>query len=191
MDAILQKSLVEEIDEIQNGANKAIRVENYEEGAIYYRNPDIFYNRYDLMNDTPNKFNDAKLDLQNLKNEDDPLWNEAKPVLIGCSFYKLEPLSYLIVNQSELAIISPNGNMIEKLEADAVPHDKDGNEFNEVPKTPSEVIGQCLQHKVCIYEVKNIPKNFSSNLYVQYQCFHEHNNILLKYLLLNNNYKYF
>ncbi len=174
LDAILQKNLVEEIDEIQNGANIAIRVENYEEGTVYYWTPDIFHNRYDLMKELFNKFNDEELELQNLKNEDDPLWDEAKPVLIGYSFYKLEPLSYLIGNQSEIAIISPNGNMIGKLEVDVAPHDEEGNEFDEVPETPSELIGQCLQYKVCIYGVKNIPKNFSSNLTVEYQCFHDH-----------------
>ena len=188
LDAILQKNLVEEIDEIQNGANIAIRVENYEEGTVYYWTPDIFHNRYDLMKELFNKFNDEELDLENLKNEDDPLWDEAKPVLIGYSFYKLEPLSYLIGNQSEIAIISPNGNMIGKLEVDVAPHDEDGNEFDEVPETPSELIGQCLQYKVCIYEVKNIPKNFSSNLKVEYQCFTDHTNLSTKiYNKLGNN----
>ena len=180
LDAILQKNLVEEIDDIQNGANIAIRVENYEEGTVYYWTPDIFHNRYDLMKELFNKFNDEELDLQNLKNEEDPLWDEAKPVLLGYSFYKLEPLSYLIGNRSELAIISPNGNMIGKLDADVAPHDDDGNEFDEVPETPSELIGQCLQYKVCIYGVKNIPKNFSSELKVEYQCFHDHTNVSTK-----------
>ena len=180
LDAILQKNLVEEIDEIQNYANIAIRVENYEEGTVYYWTPDIFHNRYDLMKELFNKFNDEELDLQNLKNEDDPLWDEAKPVLMGYSFYKLEPLSYLIGNQSELAIVSPKGNMIGKLEVDVAPHDDEGNEFDEVPETPSELIGQCLQYKVCIYGVKNIPKNFSNELKVEYQCFHDHTNISTK-----------
>ena len=36
LDAILQKNLVEELEEIQNGSNIAIRVENYEEGTVYY-----------------------------------------------------------------------------------------------------------------------------------------------------------
>ena len=188
LDAILQKNLVEEIDEIQNGANIAIRVENYEEGTVYYWTPDIFHNRYDLMKELFNKFNDEELDLENLKNEEDPLWDEAKPVLIGYSFYKLEPLSYLIGNQSEIAIISPNGNMIGKLEVDVAPHDDEGNEFDEVPETPSELIGQCLQYKVCIYEVKNIPKNFSSNLKVEYECFTDHTTLSTKiYNKLGNN----
>ena len=112
LDAIIQKNLIEETDEINNGSNISIRVENYEEGTVYYWTPDIFHNRYDLMKELFNKFSDEELDLQKLKNEDDPLWDEAKPVLIGYSFYKLEPLSYLIAYKSELSIISPSGNMI-------------------------------------------------------------------------------
>ncbi len=180
LDAILQKNLVEDIDEYKNGSNIAIRVENYEEGTVYYWTPDIFHNRYDLMKELFNKFSDEELDIQNLKNEDDPLWDDAKPVLIGYSFYKLEPLSYLISNKSELAIVSPNGNMIGKLEADVFPYDDDGNEFDEVPENPNEIIGQCLKYKVCIYAVKNIPKNFSSDLKVEYQCFHDHTNLSTK-----------
>ena len=174
LEAILQKNLVEEIKEIKNGSNIAIRVENFEEGTVYYWTPDIFHNRYDLMKELFNKFNDDELDLQNLKKEDDPLWDEPKPVLLGYSFYKLEPLSYLISNKSELAIISPNGNMIGKLEADVFPHDDEGNEFEEVPENPNELIGQCLQYKICIYGVKNIPKNFSNNLKVEFQNLQDH-----------------
>ena len=180
LDAILQKNLVEETEEFIAGSNIAIRVENYEEGTVYYWSPDTFHNRYDLMKELFNKFSDEELDIQNLKKEDDPLWDEAKPVLIGYSFYKLEPLSYLIANRSELAIVSPQGNMIGKLEADVAPHDEDGNEFDEVPENPSEIIGQCLQYKVCIYAIKNIPKNFSSDLKVEYQCFTDHTNFSTK-----------
>ena len=180
LDAIIQKNLVEETDEINKGSNISIRVENYEEGTVYYWTPDIFHNRYDLMKELFNQFNDEELDLQKLKNEEDPLWDEAKPILIGYSFYKLEPLSYLISNKSELAIISPNGNMIGKLEVDVVPHDEDGDEFEEVPENPIEIIGQCLQYKVCIYAVKNIPKNFSNELKVEYQCFNDNSNFSTK-----------
>ena len=174
LEAILQKNLVEEIKEIKNGSNIAIRVENFEEGTVYYWTPDIFHNRYDLMKELFNKFNDDELDLQNLKKEDDPLWDEPKPVLLGYSFYKLEPLSYLISNKSELAIISPNGNMIGKLEADVFPHDDEGNEFEDEPENPNELIGHCVQYKVCICGVKNIPKNFSNNLKVEFQNLQDH-----------------
>ena len=180
LEAILQKNLVEETEEFIVGSNIAIRVENYEEGTVYYWSPDTFHNRYDLMKELFNKFSDEELDIQNLKKEDDPLWDEAKPVLIGYSFYKLEPLSYLIANRSELAIVSPQGNMIGKLDADVAPHDEDGNEFDEVPENPCEIIGQCLQYKVCIFAVKNIPKNFSSDLKVEYQCFSDHTNLSTK-----------
>jgi hypothetical protein len=180
LDAILQKNLVEEIKDIKNGSNISIRVENFEEGTVYYWTPDIFHNRYDLMKELFNKFNDDELDIQNLKKEDDPLWDEPKPVLLGYSFYKLEPLSYLISNKSDLAIISPNGNIIGRLEADVFPHDDEGNEFEDVPENPNELIGQCLKYKVCICEVKNIPKNFSNNIKVEFQNLQDHTTVSSK-----------
>ena len=178
LEALLQKDLVEEIDKIKTGPNISIRVENNEEGTVYYWTPNIFQNRYDLMKELFDKISDEELDIRNLKNEDDPLWDEAKPVLIGYSFYKLEPVSYLIGNKFDCAIISPNGNIIGKLEVEVTPHDENGKEFEEVPENPMELIGQTLYYKISILEVKNIPSNISHNLKVDYQCFHDNNTTL-------------
>ena len=81
-----------------------LRIENYEEGTVYYWNTETFHNRYDLMKDLFNKYNDEELDILNLKNEDDPLWDESKPNLLGYAFYKLEPICYLMSNESEIRI---------------------------------------------------------------------------------------
>ena len=89
LDVALQKNLLEELDQINTPTNIVIRVENYEEGTVYYWNTETFHNRYDLMKELFNKFNDDDLDIQNLKKEDDPLWDEGKPVLLGYAFYKL------------------------------------------------------------------------------------------------------
>ena len=188
LDVIFPKNYVEEIEEIQNGSNITIRVENYEEGIVYYWTPIIFNNRYNLVKELFNKFKDEELDFKYLEKEDDPLLDEAKPILIGYSLYKLEPLSYLTDNPSELSIFSPNGNVIGKLKMDVFPHDEKGYEFDEVPESPSELIGECLQYKVCIYEVKNIPKNLANELKVEYQYFYDHSIISTKiYNKLNNN----
>ena len=185
LDAILQKNLVEDIedntiDNLNPSANIAIRVENYEEGTVYFWPPDTFHNRYDLMKELFNRFNDEDLDIQNLKKEEDPLWDEAKPVILGYAFYKLEPVTYLLSNRSEISIVSPDGVIIGKLEVDVVPHDEEGNEYEEVPENPSELIGQCLMYKVCIFNLKSLPNNFCSNLRVEYDCFHDHSNISTK-----------
>ena len=46
--------------------------------------------------------------------------------------------------------------------------------FDEIPELPSELIGQKLLYKVKIINIKNIPKNFSANLKVEYQSFYDH-----------------
>ena len=42
------------------------------------------------------KFTDDELDIQNIKKEEDPLWDEPKPSLLGCAYYKLEPVAVTI-----------------------------------------------------------------------------------------------
>jgi hypothetical protein len=132
------------------------------------------------MKELFNKFNDDDLDIQNLKKEDDPLWDEGKPQLLGYAFYKLEPVAYLMSNQSVISIVSPNGNIVGKIEVDIIPHDENGNEYDEVPETPSELIGQSLLYKVVILNIKNLAKNFSNNVTVEYQCFYDHSIIKTK-----------
>ena len=132
------------------------------------------------MKELFNKFNDDDLDIQNLKKEDDPLWDEGKPVLLGYAFYKLEPVAYLMDNQSIISIVSPNGNVVGKIEINIIPHDENGNEYDEVPEVPSELIGQSLLYKVVIMNIKNLSKNFSNNIRVEYQCFYDHSIISTK-----------
>jgi len=180
LEVTLNKNLIEEIKELNSSTNITIRVENYEEGTVYYWNAETFYNRYDLMKELFNKFNDEELDIQNIKKEEDPLWDEGKPILLGYSFYKLEPVAYLMSNESELPILSPIGDIMGKLEMDIVPHDENGKEFEEVPELPSELIGQRLLYKVKLINIKNIPKNFSANLRIEYQCFYDHSIIKTK-----------
>ena len=57
---------------------------------------------------------------------------------------------------------------------DVIPIDNYGNIFDEIPELPSELIGQKLSYKVKIINIKNIPKNFSANLKVEYQSFYDH-----------------
>ena len=167
LDIVLQKNLLEELEEINAPVNILIRVENYEEGTVYYWSTETFHNRYDLMKELFNKFNDDDLDLQNLKKEDDPLWDEAKPVLLGYAFYRLEPVSYLMANESQISVVSPNGDVVGQITVDIIPHDENGYEYEEVPESPSELIGQTLYYKVAIMNLQNIAKNFSYDLHVR------------------------
>ena len=160
--------------EVSNPAAQAvpkimIRVENYEEGTVYYWPIETFHNRYDLIKDMFEKFTDDELDIQNIKKEEDPLWDEPKPSLLGCAYYKLEPLAYLMNNKFCIGIISKKGNTVGKLDVDVIPYDQDGSEYDEVPDQPKELIGQSLNFKVCIYKCSEIPENFCRNLYIEYK----------------------
>jgi len=180
LDVVLQKNFLEDLEEINTPANILIRVENYEEGTVYYWSTETFHNRYDLMKDLFNKYNDEDLDINHIKKEEDPLWDEAKPVLLGFAFYRLEPVSYLMSNESQISIVSSNGDVMGKMEVDIIPHDENGNEYDEVPETPTELIGQSLMYKVLIKNLEGIPKNLSYDLHVEYQCFFDHSIVKTK-----------
>ena len=70
-----------------------IKVENYEEGTVYYWNLETFYNRYKLFEELYKIFEDGEISTIFSK-EDDPLWDKPKHHLLGVAFYKLEPLCY-------------------------------------------------------------------------------------------------
>ena len=150
MKVAIQKDLIQENSSFNSTANLMIRVENYEEGTVYYWNTETFQNRYDLMKELFNKFNDEELELQNMKKEEDPLWDEGKPLLLGYAFYRLEPVAYLMSNQSTIPIISPEGDIMGTIDVDVIPHDDKGKEFEEIPEIPNELIGQSLNYTVSI-----------------------------------------
>ena len=56
----IQKNFGQESSEFDSNNNLMIRVENYEEGTVYYWNLEKFQNRYDQMKELFNKFNKAE-----------------------------------------------------------------------------------------------------------------------------------
>lgn len=110
-----------------------------------------------------------------MKKQEDPLWDEPKANFLGYSFFKLEPLVYLMNNLITTSIISPNGDQVGSLTVDVIPVNEDETEFEEVPDSPDELIGFPLNYKVYIKNATNLPENFCSNSYVEYTCFHDSN----------------
>ena len=125
------------------------------------------------MNDLFDIYYVGELDLATITNEDDPLWDEPTETLMGYAFYKLEPVAYLMSNPSSISIISPVGNVMGQLEVDIIPHDENDMEYDEVPESPSELIGQSLCFKVVIIGAKNLQVNFCRNLKIEYQTFYD------------------
>ena len=97
-------------------------------------------------------------------------------MLLGVAYYKLEPLGFLINNPlPNASIININNQSYPKvgsLNLDVVPHDENGNEYEEVPEEPEELIGSSLQYTVVIKEINDLQDNFNSNIYIEYETFY-------------------
>ena len=56
---------------ISDSSKIIIRVENYEEGTVYYWPPEKFYERYDLAQELFERFYEENLDLTTISKEED------------------------------------------------------------------------------------------------------------------------
>lgn len=97
-------------------------------------------------------------------------------MLLGVAYYKLEPLGFLINNPLENASIininSPSYPIVGSLNIDVFPHDENGEEYEDVPEDPSELVGKCVYFSVIIKSVSDLPENFCKNVYVEYEMFY-------------------
>ena len=174
LDIFLTKNLIDHYNDPDTPVNILIRVENFEEGSVYYWTTEIFYNRYDLMKELFERYiEESDFDIYSIPKEEDPLWDQPKQRLLGYVFYKLEPIAYLMSNISTISITSVNGDIMGTLSVDVIPHDEDGNEFDAIPEYPSDLIGQPLNFSVYIKECKDLPEKFCKNLQVEYTSFHD------------------
>lgn len=103
------------------------------------------------------------------------MWDQPTPVLLGVSYFKLEPLGYLIDNPVDAAIININNQAFPKvgtLSIDVIPHDENGEEYEDVPESPNDIVGQSVFFTVLIKEIRDLPENFCTNVYVEYESFY-------------------
>ena len=173
LELILQKNFLD-LNSQNSEPNVKIKVSNYEEGTVYYWTSETFHNRYDSTRELFIKYMDEDYDINSLSKEDDPLWDEEDESLMGYAFFKLEALSYLIATKNELNIINPfNGKLMGILEVNIIPHDEKNNEFDEVPESPYDLIGQNLLYKIIIVKAKNLDIHFCRNFRIEYQSFYD------------------
>ena len=170
-DLFLNKNLIDHYNETDTPINIFIRVENFEEGNVYYWTQNIFNDRYDSLKELYNKFLEENYDLNSLPKEEDPLSDHPKQSLLGYAFYKLTPLAYLMNNCTSIPIISVNGEVEGTITVDVVPIDENGNEFEEIPENPMDLIGENLQFYVHIKDVKDLPEHFCKGLQVEFTSF--------------------
>ena len=171
LDLFLTKNLIDHYNDPNTPVNIFIRVENYEEGHVYYWSQNIFHDRYDSLKELYNKFLEEGIDITSLSKEDDPLFDQPKQSLLGYAFYKLEPLAYLMNNCTTIPIISVNGDSEGNIIIDVVPINEKGELYEEIPENPKDLVGQNFKYYVHIKEVKDLPENFCEGLQVEYTSF--------------------
>ena len=180
IELFLSKNLIAHYNNPKTPINIFIRVENFEEGNVYYWSQNVFNDKYDAMKELYSKYLEEDFDICKLPKEEDPLYDKTQQSLLGYAFYKLEPLAYLMSNCINVPIISVNGETEGSITIDVVPVDNDGKEFEEIPENPRDIIGENLKFYVHIKEIKDLPENFSKGLQVEYTSFHDNQNYKTK-----------
>ena len=180
LDLFLSKNLIDHYNDPNTPINIFIRVENYEEGHVYYWTQNIFHDRYDSLKELYNRFLEEEFDISALPKEDDPLFDAPKQSLLGYAFYKLEPLAYLMNNCTNIPIISVNGDTEGSIVIDVVPVNEKGELYEEIPEKPSDLIGQNYKYYVHIKEIKDLPELFCEGVQVEYTSFTDNYNYRTK-----------
>ena len=180
LDLFLSKNLIDHYNDPNTPINIFIRVENYEEGNVYYWSQDIFHDRYDLLKELYNKFIEEDYDITKLSKENDPLYDIPKQSLLGYAFYKLEPLAYLMNNCINIPIISVTGDTEGTIVIDVVPINDKGELYEVIPENPMDLVGKSFKYYVHIKEVKDLPENFCKSFQVEYISFADNNNYKTK-----------
>ena len=174
-DLFLTKNLIDYFNDPDSPLITLIRVENYEEGSVYYWTSEAFENRYESMKELYKKFLYENYDLSKLSQEEDPLYDKKKETLLGYSFYKLEPLAHLTNNFSGLSVISLKGTVVGTLYMDIIPTDENGNDSPHFKEDPQELLAKNLHFKVYFKECIGLPDNFNKGLRIEYTSFHDNN----------------
>ena len=180
LDLFLSKNLIDHYNEQNTPINIFIRVENFEEGNVYYWSQNILNDRYDSMKELYNKFLEENYNISEIPKDEDPLYDKPQQSLLGYAFFKLEPLAYLMNNCVSIPIISVNGENEGSIIIDVIPVDEHGNMFDEIPEDPMDLVGEHFKFIVDIKEVKDLPDNFCKDLQVEYTSFHDNKNYKTK-----------
>jgi len=105
--------------------------------------------------------------------DQDPFWDPPEPQLIGQSFMALKNLGYLVENEIEAKILSSEGSsgIRGQLALKYFPTDDTGEgepDEDLLPDEPEDLIGKAITFRIEIEKAKDLPKELSKNVFVQY-----------------------
>lgn len=158
------------------------RVENYEQGEVYYWTIDNFNNRYSMLSElyeeNESLFDEGK-DV-NLAIEDDPLWDVSKQSLIGYSFISLKHCLFRCPIDNTTPVFSllnahQNASLQYKIEF----VDDSGKPCQQMDSSFNIQEGKIVIMKVTIMSIKDMNDLYCKNVSLEYIIFGEMNKTCL------------
>ena len=113
-------------------------------------------------------------DFKELTKDQDPFYEEPQPILLGQAYYILGGLPYLLDNPRVVPVVAPNNDVYGEIHMNVVPCDPDGNEEldeDQMTDDPNDLLNEQLDFKVKIEKLTNLPEDFCTNIYCEYQFF--------------------
>jgi hypothetical protein len=153
-----------------------IKVENFDQGQIYYWTTDKLMDKLIMMRDALQVYEDSSA--ISPEAEEDLFVEKQEPILLGQAFYLLEGLAYQLDNERTLPIASTTNQINGQLHINVVPCDEHGNEDLDedmIPEDPMDMLNQPMDFKVKIDRITGLPEDFCSNIYCEYKFYLDDN----------------
>jgi len=154
-----------------------IRVENYEEGEVYYWTNEIFNNRFSMLNEiyeeNEDKFNEGKE--VDISKEDDPLWDQPKQSLIGYAFVSLKPCLYKVpleIKTNVFSVLNSQKNATLYLRYSFLTENDEEYAQTQNPSL-EELKDKKMKVKLLFEKVEELGEIYNSNIQIEYQGFGE------------------
>ena len=152
-----------------------VKVNNEQSDEQYIWDRIKFKERLIVMRDLLNTYEEVGA-VEDLATDDNPFVDKNEPAIIGEGYFRLEGLSYLMDNPTEINLIGQNYEHHGQLAVDVVPVTPEGSDeipFEDVPDAPEDLLNRRIDYLVCIRNAKDLPSNFCKDVFVEYSIYLE------------------
>lgn len=114
--------------------------------------------------------------VEDLATDDNPFLDKNEPAVIGEGYFRLEGLSYLMDNPTEINLIGQNYEHHGQLAVDVIPVTPEGSDeipFEDVPDAPEDLLNRRIDYLVCITSARDLPSNLCKDVFVEYSIYLE------------------
>ncbi|CAJ1424203.1 unnamed protein product [Effrenium voratum] len=143
---------------------------------LFEWNPETLENRVFILRELLQKAEDDGLEaVQDLPNEEDPLWDPIEVErLVGVAQVLLEGVLLQVENKVDARILSSEGQAVGSLKVEIIPIAKDGSlgiPDEEVVEDPEELLGSCMKFLVSVPGAVGLPEALANDVRVEYNYF--------------------